>query len=104
MESPYYAGQGSVFGGKGPSCKNCSESKPVNIRVDVTAALNSLRKTRDEVRVEVVCLDEHDVVCHLSELATVHGGTVAIPAPIMVELASTNLTAPPHIPYTPAAQ
>ena len=51
LYSDNYAGSAGIFGGKGPKCTNCLQTKPVNVFVDITAALNRLRLTRHEVTV-----------------------------------------------------
>ena len=64
--NPFYAGLGTIFGGKGPLCANCNETKPVHVRVDVTETLNALGATRDDVTLKVVCQDESDACCMAS--------------------------------------
>eukprot|EP00946_MAST-07B_sp_MAST-7B-sp1_P004512 g4512.t1 len=70
---PGYAGAGSVFGGKGSECANCRESEPINIVVDIGAALRNLSTSagvslsRYDVELRVVCEDEAGAFKSLDE-------------------------------------
>lgn len=51
-----YAGMGSIFGGK-EGCITCANRVPFSVRVNITAALNRLGKSRYDVQLGVICVD-----------------------------------------------
>lgn len=56
--SPNYAGLGSTFGGK-ENCPNCKENPLMWVRIDITAALESLSLSRYDAVVKFLCRDEY---------------------------------------------
>ena len=74
-----YAGLGVVFGGKGNDCVNCTESKPVNVYVDISKALARLSLSHHDADVAVWVYDvEEDATCALKDLKT-----ASIPSPVV---------------------
>lgn len=56
-----YAGMGSIFGGK-EGCSTCANRMPFAVRVNITAALNRLNKSRYDVQLGVIAVD-HEGQC-----------------------------------------
>ena len=83
--NPHFAGTGAAFGGKGPLCKQCAETKPINIRVDVTATMKKLGlNSRHQVDVAVLCEDEYGTLVPLESVSSTFGEQCKIPAPKLV--------------------
>ena len=85
FESSYYAGIVGAFAGKGPKCKNCAETKPVNLQKDITAKLTKLGvSSRHDVIVRTIAEDELGEICMLEELQAKYGENCYIPAASIV--------------------
>ncbi|CAK8991517.1 Acetyl-CoA acetyltransferase A, partial [Durusdinium trenchii] len=80
----YYAGWATALGGLGNRCRNCQETKPVNVAVDISAALRDLGHSRHAVTVATLCVDEDGTVCRLEELPATFGETCQVPSPRVV--------------------
>ena len=79
----YYAGTGSIFGGKGERCANCATGKKVDVLVDVTDFLRrDLKLGRRDVVVKALVVD-----ANTDELVVLTAATTAvtgIPLPELV--------------------
>eukprot|EP00928_Gymnodinium_smaydae_P030757 TRINITY_DN22780_c0_g1_i1.p1 TRINITY_DN22780_c0_g1~~TRINITY_DN22780_c0_g1_i1.p1 ORF type:complete len:1085 (-),score=111.19 TRINITY_DN22780_c0_g1_i1:65-3229(-) len=75
-ESQYYAGNGSIFGGKGLDCTNCIEKGPITVFVEVQETLLKLGLSRYTADIRVICEDEEGVISKLEE--------TPVPAPVLV--------------------
>ena len=84
-EHPHYAGIVGVFGGKGPKCKNCAETKPVTYRKDISSKMADLGVTsRHGLSLAVVAEDEMGLVCAFDQLQATFGDGVVVPTPQIV--------------------
>ena len=84
-KNPYYAGVSAAFGGKGPRCKNCAETQPVHIKLDVSSKLAQLGvQCRQDVDVRVIAEDEVGAVVALDLLSTTYGPSCKIALPLLV--------------------
>eukprot|EP01041_Mallomonas_annulata_P005042 gene5042-10102_t len=82
---PHYAGSIGVFAGKGPKCKNCAETKPINIKKDVSDKLLELGcESRFLAEIRVIVEDEMGQICALEELSVVYGPNCKLPQPSLV--------------------
>ncbi|GBG32650.1 Matrix metalloproteinase-C [Hondaea fermentalgiana] len=81
-----YAGVCTLFGGKGPACKNCRENKVIHARVNLNDALARLDvSSRHEIEIlAAVCEDEVGALVLLEQVQEVFGPGVEIPAPEIV--------------------
>mmetsp|Transcript_8295 Transcript_8295/g.13754 ORF Transcript_8295/g.13754 Transcript_8295/m.13754 type:complete len:616 (+) Transcript_8295:1037-2884(+) len=84
-DSLYYAGIVSAFAGKGPKCKNCAETEPVTLKLDVSSKLSALGGLkRGDVVIKVWCEDELGQICALDQLSDTYGPDCHIAAPKLV--------------------
>ena len=83
-EDIQYAGWCGAFPGKGPSCENCKQTKPILLSVDITRAMASLNLSRENAVLKVACVDEVGKICRLEDISAVHGDGVFIPLPKIV--------------------
>lgn len=84
-ESQYYAGWIGAFGGKGPRCRNCAETKPVTVKKDISSKILALGLTsRHQARVDVIAEDEFGQLCPLNELTSTYGPRCNIDPPTIV--------------------
>ena len=79
-----YCGWCAAFPGKGPSCENCQQTKPILLSVDITRSLANLNISREMAMLKVVCVDEFGQICELDDLSSTYGDTVSIPKPKIV--------------------
>ncbi|GBG24632.1 Matrix metalloproteinase-2 [Hondaea fermentalgiana] len=88
-----YAGWATAFGGKGRSCKNCKETRPVNISVDISEQLRAIDETRHNVVLKTICVDEVGEAVPLEEIQQRFGENCIIPQPRVAGplFASTDL-------------
>lgn len=82
---PNYAGLVGAFGGKGPKCKNCAETTPINLVCDVSTTMKQLGiSSRYDCEVKVLVEDEKSVFTTLELLQDTFGPKVYIPQPILI--------------------
>ena len=79
-----YGGWVGAFGGKGESCKNCRETLPVNLFVDVSVALQKLNCSRHDAYLKVLCVDEFGDTCSLEDVTATYGPKCVLPSPRLV--------------------
>ena len=79
----YYAGSGSIFGGKGERCANCASGKKVDVTVDVTRALRrELKRGRKDVVLFTLVVDANTDELVVLDADTTE--TLGIPLPELV--------------------
>ena len=80
-----FSGTGAAFGGKGPLCVQCAETKPINILVDITQTLRSLGiASRHSAELVVVVEDEFGEMVSLDQVTATFGEQCVVPAPRIV--------------------
>jgi len=71
-----YAGCGAIFGGKGSDCSNCQTREPYTVLVEVQDTLRRLNRSRHQVDLKVMCVDEIGALVPLEE--------TPVPKPLLV--------------------
>ncbi|KAH8069714.1 peptidase [Aureococcus anophagefferens] len=79
----YYAGSGSIFGGKGERCAHCASGKKVDVTVDVARALrHELKRGRKDVVLFTLVVDANTDELVVLDADTTE--TLGIPLPELV--------------------
>ena len=58
FDSPHYAGNGAIFGGKGSECENCRQRDAFHVTVDISACLARQELSRHAAALRCLAVDE----------------------------------------------